>query len=244
MYRKDKEIAPNKKTFALSSEWSLCENNRWVVMAELIPWSEFEEEYAEKFSEDMGAPAKPFRMALGALIIKERLGISDRETVEQIKENPYLQYFIGQNSYSNEEPFDASMMVYFRKRISANLIKDINKKMVETAIKEKEDLSEKKLDEESDKRNRGKLLIDATVGPADIKYPTDVGLLNEVRKVTERVIDILYESLKGKFKKKPRTYRKKARKDYLAIAKKRRVSRKEEKPRKNSCNTLTKISTT
>ena len=38
----------------------------------------------------MGAPAKPFRTALGALIIKEKLGISDRETVEQIKENPYL----------------------------------------------------------------------------------------------------------------------------------------------------------
>jgi hypothetical protein len=51
-------------------------------------------------------------MALGALIIKEKLGISDRETVEQIKENPYLQYFIGMSNYSNEAPFEASMMVY------------------------------------------------------------------------------------------------------------------------------------
>jgi len=51
-------------------------------------------------------------MALGALIIKERLGTSDRETVEQIKENPYLQYFIGMKSYSSEAPFDASMMVH------------------------------------------------------------------------------------------------------------------------------------
>ena len=56
----------------------------------------------------MGAPAKSFRMALGALIIKEKLGISDRETVEQIRENPYLQYFICQSSYSNELPFDPS----------------------------------------------------------------------------------------------------------------------------------------
>jgi hypothetical protein len=44
-------------------------------MAELIPWSDFESEYAEKFSETMGAPAKPFRMALGALIIKEKLRV-------------------------------------------------------------------------------------------------------------------------------------------------------------------------
>ncbi len=60
-------------------------------MAQLIPWSEFEEDYAENFPTEMGAPAKSFRMALGALIIKEKLGISDRETVEQIRENPYLQ---------------------------------------------------------------------------------------------------------------------------------------------------------
>ena len=45
-------------------------------MAELIPWSEFEAEYAENFTTLMGAPAKSFRMALGALIIKEKLGIS------------------------------------------------------------------------------------------------------------------------------------------------------------------------
>ena len=78
----------------------------------------------------MGAPAKSFRMALGALIIKEKLGISDRETVEQIRPNPYLQYFIGQSTYSNELPFDPSLLVHFRQRISANLINKVNEKMV------------------------------------------------------------------------------------------------------------------
>ena len=58
--------------------------------------------------------SKPFRMALGALIIQEKLETSDRETIEQIRENPYLQYFIGMSDYSNEAPFEASMMVYFR----------------------------------------------------------------------------------------------------------------------------------
>jgi IS5 family transposase len=78
----------------------------------------------------MGAPAKTFRIALGALIIQERLGISDRETVEQIRENPYLQYFIGLTNYQIEAPFDASMMVYFRKRIKLNLLNKINQEMV------------------------------------------------------------------------------------------------------------------
>jgi transposase, IS5 family len=49
-------------------------------------------------------------------MIEERLGTSDRETVEQIKENPYLQYFLGITEYSNEAPFEASMLVHFRQR--------------------------------------------------------------------------------------------------------------------------------
>ena len=70
-------------------------------MTDLIPWQEFEDEYASLFSEKMGAPAKLFRMALGVLIIKDKLGIRDREKVEKIKDNPYLQYFIGISSISS-----------------------------------------------------------------------------------------------------------------------------------------------
>jgi hypothetical protein len=85
----------------------------------------------QTFPSEKGAPAKSFRMALGALIIKEKLGISDRETVEHIRENPYLQYFIGQSSYSNELAFDPSLLVYFRQRISPNLVNKVNERMVE-----------------------------------------------------------------------------------------------------------------
>ncbi len=117
-------------------------------MAELIPWSEFEQEYAENFSANFGAPAKSFRMALGALIIQEKLRTSDRETVEQIKENPYLQYFIGMSAYSNEAPFEPSMLVHFRKRIEPNLLNQVNKKMVknftEKSEEEEKDLKKKK----------------------------------------------------------------------------------------------------
>jgi hypothetical protein len=102
MYRKvDSPPTPPEK-FELPFEGKLSLDNRWVIMANLIPWDEFEEEYAKNFAGDTGAPALPFRMALGSLIIKEKLGISDRETVQQIKENPYLQYFIGQKYYSND----------------------------------------------------------------------------------------------------------------------------------------------
>jgi hypothetical protein len=167
-------------------------------------------------------------MALGALIIKEKLGISDRETVEQIRENPYLQYFIGQSSYSNELAFDPSLLVHFRQRISANLINKVNERMVKkmrstTPIKPEK---KKDLDAKNESPNRGKLIIDATCAPADITYPTDLGLLNKARVHTEKIIDILYKPIKSKINKKPRTYRNLGRKDYLAIAKQRQPTRK------------------
>lgn len=229
MYRKAEDNDRSEPNLEQSFEVKLCEQNRWVILSQLIPWSEFEQEYALKFSQEMGAPAKPFRMALGALIIKEKLGISDRETVEQIKENPYLQYFIGRESYSNEAPFDASMMVHFRQKITVDLVKAITEKLVKSSREAGESSPKKKSERERVVKgeNRGKLLIDATVAPADIRYPTDVGLLNQVRQSTEKVIDVLYKSIKEKPEKKPRTYRKLARQEYLKLAKNKRPSKKQ-----------------
>lgn len=121
-------------------------------MANLIPWEEFEEEYAQNFAEDIGAPALPFRMALGGLIIKEKLGTSDRETVEQIKENPYLQYFIGRRNYSNKAPFDASLLVRFRERIDVNLVNQINQRMVKKIQEGSEEESKKKAQNQKGKK--------------------------------------------------------------------------------------------
>merc|ERR1712005_68357 len=145
MYRKEEQPLPPPEKFELPFEGKLSPNNRWVIMAELIPWDDFEEEYAKLFSAEKGAPAKLFRMALGTLIIKEKLGTSDRETIEQIRENPYLQYFIGLNCYQQEPPLESSMLVHFRKRIDGKLINKINKKIVkrDKEVKKEDCLQEK-----------------------------------------------------------------------------------------------------
>lgn len=136
------------------------------------------------------------------------------------------------SSYSNEPPFDASMLVHFRERISAELVNKVNQEMVKKMLEViSSQLTEKKteeLEKEGDtSKNRGKLIIDATCAPGDISYPTDLELLNQARKQTERIIDLLYEQILGQLEKKPRTYRERARKDYLEVAKKRRVSQKD-----------------
>ena len=158
MYRQNETNFVTKESSELKFEGKLEKDNRWVLMSEIIPWSEFEEEYAKNFSEiGIGAPAKPFRIALGSLIIKERLGTSDRETVEQIKENPYLQYFLGISGYSNKAPFEASMLVHFRQRISEEIVNKINREIVKINI---ERVTEEKLEKKSKSKKSQKMKED------------------------------------------------------------------------------------
>ena len=100
----------------------------------------------------MGAPAKSVRMALGALIIKEKLQLSDREVVEQIRETPYLQYFIGLEDYQDEEPFDPSLMVHFRKRLNGEILNKAN----EILFKEYRDAQLKKTAQIRKRLKKGK----------------------------------------------------------------------------------------
>lgn len=213
--------------FYLPFGGKLRSDNRWVKLSELIPWDVLEERYASRFAKSgMGAPAKPVRMALGALIIKEKCGFSDEETVEQIRENHYFQYFIGLPEYRDKAPFDPSMMVHFRKRLNAQVLIEVNELICGVESKKEPKDKNKGSDGNSGNiENHGHLILDATCAPADIRYPTDLLLLNEAREKLETVIDILYEPLKGKISK-PRTYRIKARKDYLKTAKARKVPKK------------------
>ena len=73
--------------------------------------------------------------------------------------------------------------------------------------------------------NKGKLFVDATCAPADITYPTDFKLLNKAREKSEQIIDELHKA-RGRGYKKPRTYRQRARKQFLSVAKDKRISRK------------------
>ena len=236
MYKKNPKGQCEFAPFDLGFNGRLRKDNRWVVKASLVPWDTFEPEYAKLFPSEEGRPAFPFRVALGTLIIKEELGISDDETVLQIQENPYLQYFIGFASYQTEVPFDGSTLVYFRKRLEWKGLSAINDLLVDKAKAVGDDHKPKggsagrsagtSNQSESNEKNEGILKIDATCTPADIRYPLDLSLLDEARRDTEKIIDILYEQSES-ITKKPRTYRIQARQDFLAVIRKRRKSSRE-----------------
>ena len=103
--------------FFLPYGGKLSGDNRWIKLAELIPWDELEDDYAAQFCKAFGALAKPFRMAFGALIIMTRMGLTDEELVKQIEEYPYLQFFITLATFRYSAPFDPSMTVHFLKRL-------------------------------------------------------------------------------------------------------------------------------
>ena len=84
---------------------ALDEHNRWVEMSQCIPWDALAEGYYQDLSTTQGRPSKDARLVIGAVIIKHKLCLSDEETVAQIQENPYLQYFVGLAGYQMEAPF-------------------------------------------------------------------------------------------------------------------------------------------
>ena len=109
-------------------------------------------------------------------------------------------------------------MVYFRKRLTLEVLGEINEMIVRDAkerqVKEAESKDD---DDDSDGQpgtggNSGTMIVDATCAPSNIRYPQDVSLLNEARENAETLLDVLHDPADGK---KPRTYRKRARKDYL-----------------------------
>jgi transposase, IS5 family len=234
MHRRSSPRQLSFQDFYLPFGGHLSGDNRWVKLAEFIPWDDLEDHYAEQLDGQLGTPAKPFRVALGSLIIQQRLGISDRETIEQIRENPYLQYFLGFSEYRDSLPFDASSLVHFRKRLTLETLNAINNRITQKAMAampapdtaSETDSSKDNDDNDDDTPNQGQLLLDATCAPADIHYPTDLKLLNRARELTEQIIDILYKPIRERFKHKPRPYRRTARQSYLSVAKQRRPSGK------------------
>lgn len=185
----------------------LREDNRWVKKAQSIPWDKIEAKYAELFPSGTGNVAKPLQLALGACLIQREYGYSDEEIVLQIQENPYLQYFCGYAGYDDSKPpFDPSSMVHFRKRLTPEILVEINEMVIQEAEKKDE-----QNDNNSGGGNSGTMIVDATCAPSNIRYPQDVSLLNEARENAEKLLDVLHSPTDGK---KPRTYRNRARKDY------------------------------
>jgi transposase, IS5 family len=227
-------VSPNQLTlegFETPFSTKLNPDNRWVVLSHLIPWDEICNLYLKQVgvSQTGRTPLNP-RVVIGSLVIKHLCNLDDRETVDQISENMYMQYFLGYSSFNPAPPFDASLFVEFRKRLGLESVNAINEKIVEIKTrmgsldKDQKPTQENQDNDNPDSGNKGRVIFDATACPQDIAYPTDLDLLSDARVKLEHMIDRYYDSTLHT--EKPRTYRKIARKVYLNTAQKRNKSRK------------------
>ncbi len=185
------------KDLSLLFEKKLNPENRWVVLAKLIPWDEICNIYLKAVLKSAtGRPRLNPRIVLRSIIIKYLCDIDDRETVAQISDNLYMQYFLGYSSFSDEPPFDAYLFVTFRKHLSLDVVNTIIEKIIAIKTKLERNKSESKDDSDSaindENPNRGTALMDATACSQNIAYPTDLNLLNDAREKSEMLIDILY----------------------------------------------------
>jgi hypothetical protein len=217
--------------FRLPFGGELNPNNRWVKMAKALDWDALASPYYKVMCADDGRPAKSARLVIAAVIIKHKLNFGDEETIEQIRENPYLQYFAGFYEYRYIQAFAPSLFVEIRKRLGAEIFADFEQSVLasyhqarDRAAKRQENNGVNPIEvAENTGKNAGKLIVDATVAEQMIRYPTDISLLNEAREISENLIDDLYPQ--SSLSEKPRTYRKDARRDYLSVAKNKKSSR-------------------
>lgn len=219
-------------SFKTDFESKLDPNNRWVKMAKLLDWDGFASIYSKSFSSTMGAKGIDARVIIGALIIKHIEAKDDRGTIDAIKENPYMQFFLGFDHFSCDPIFDPSLFVHIRKRLGSEDFDKMNQIIIAKALNLNIQENKKRFDDQNDDdqnlpnstMNKGKVQFDATIADAHIKFPTDLSLLNDSREKSEEIIDYLCSELSLE---KPRTYRRNARAKWLNLSKSKKKSHKQ-----------------
>jgi len=142
-----------------------------LKLANRIPWQRFEDEFSNLYSQ-AGRPAKPIRLMVGLMLLKQLENLSDERVVEAWVANPYFQAFCGETRFQWKLPCNPSYFVYFRKRISedgARLIFEVSVALHGDDAKETE------------------VTVDTTVQEKNITFPTDTKLMTKIIKRCRKI---------------------------------------------------------
>jgi IS5 family transposase len=136
-------------------------------LALAIRWNVFDEAFSKHYSATQGKPAKPIRLMVSLLILKQVRNLSDESVVEQWSENSYYQFFSGEECFTPKPPCVPTELVEFRKRIGTEGIELIFKESIRV---------------NGDDANDDNLSGDTTVQEKNITYPTDDKLYKKIIK--------------------------------------------------------------
>ncbi|HAU88894.1 MAG TPA: hypothetical protein DCW72_01245 [Elusimicrobia bacterium] len=138
MYRSEK-FNPTLfgKLFHLGSK--LAEGNRWLRLAEALPWERLDEEYGKHFAAGQGRPAKDSRLVCGLLAVKQLKNLSDEDAVAEFMESPYIQAFCGQEYFAVEDVTNPGILSERRKRLGPEFLALLDAELA-AALKANRDL--------------------------------------------------------------------------------------------------------
>lgn len=138
MYRSEK-FNPTLfgKLFHLGGK--LADSNRWLKLAEVLPWEKLDEAYGRYFTAGYGRPAKDSRLVCGLLVVKQLKKLSDEDAVAEFMESPYLQAFCGQEYFSLEDVINPGILSERRKRLGAGFLSLLETEL-SAALKANKDL--------------------------------------------------------------------------------------------------------
>lgn len=198
----------------------LSKSNRWVKLADRLPWDRIEREYNKRLRNGHnGAGNKPARMVVGALIVKHVENLSDAKTIQAIQENPYMQYLLGLEKFTEKPVFVPELFVLVRKRLDHDFFN-----MLTLMLAEADGSKPKKEHTDDDGHGHGGTLkVDATCCDAEVRHPTDSNLLEDGSRLIDRLLDKICAH--GGLKK-PQTHRAEARHAFIALTKKKRKGKK------------------
>lgn len=120
------------KLFHLGAK--LAETNRWLKLADALPWEKLDAEYGRYFAAGQGRPAKDSRLVCGLLLVKRLKNVSDEDAVLEFMESPYIQAFCGQEYFALEDVTNPGILSERRKRLGAEFLALLDAEL-ETALK-------------------------------------------------------------------------------------------------------------
>jgi transposase, IS5 family len=142
-----------------------------VRLARTIDWRFLEEKFGAVYAEGTGRPPLPTRLMAGLAILKHTYNLSDEVVCEQWIENPYYQYFCGEEFFQHRLPLDRSSMTNWRNRMGEERLQALLQESLAVATRtgaiKPGDLA--------------RVIVDTTVQPKNITFPTDAKLLNRAR---------------------------------------------------------------
>jgi IS5 family transposase len=175
MYTKE-----NEHQYSFKNDWFMVpevdKNHELIKMSDAINWESLSEKLAQFYCSDNGRPTKPSRAKIGLLVLKHLNGLSDKNVVDLLKRDLYAQYLCDVSLKEAQKFINPSTLTYFRKQIGQQGVKLIEDEVLSILKK--------------NKVVRGRRLVtDTTVMPVNIAYPTDINLIDKVRRKAVEYLD-------------------------------------------------------